>query len=139
MAAEAKLAEEPEPGEILAAAAPRPEELQLLAPRDPLPKLEELIAAATGPSVDPVSEHAVLSGGFDAVASNLTRCLKLNIRFLWTRPERQRGAGTAQHARWPACWLCTAPGCLICHSSASCALVWPWCTYLDSPDAGHQR
>ena len=63
MAAEAKPAEEPEPGEILAAAAPKPEELQLLAPRDSLPKLEELIAATTGPSVDPVSEHAVLSGG----------------------------------------------------------------------------
>lgn len=63
MAAEAKPAEEPEPGEILAAAVPKPEELQLLAPRDSLPKLEELIAAATGPSVDPVSEHAVLSGG----------------------------------------------------------------------------
>ncbi len=63
MAAEAKPAEEPEPGEILAAAVPKPEELQLLAPRDSLPKLEELIAATTGPSVDPVSEHAVLSGG----------------------------------------------------------------------------
>ena len=60
MAAEAKPAEEPEPGEILAAAAPKPEEL---APRDSLPKLEELIAATAGPSVDPVSEHAVLSGG----------------------------------------------------------------------------
>ena len=59
MAAEAKPAEEPEPGEILAAAAPKPEKLAL---RDSLPKLEELIAATAGPSVDPVSEHAVLSG-----------------------------------------------------------------------------
>ena len=74
MAAEGKPAEEPEPGEILAAAAPKPEEL---APRDSLPKLEELIAATAGPSVDPVSEHAVLSGGFDAAASHQTGCLEL--------------------------------------------------------------
>ena len=125
MAGEAKPAEEPEPGEILAAAAPRPEELQLLAPRDPLPKLEELIAAATGPSVDPVSEHAVLSGGVDAAPLNQTRYLKLDVQFLWTWPERQSTAGTAQRPRWPAWWLCTASGCLDCHSLARCALVRP--------------